>query len=901
MKLLSATVRNYRCHRDTTVDLDGRLVLVHGPNESGKSTLAEAIHCALFLKSKGSTNLHKAMQSDFGGTPEVEVNFEIGGKRYSLLKTFGSSGSTTLTGEGQATQNGTAAEEALAELLGVDGSVSGGGIEAKMIKRWGHLWVRQGGSDSTPLDSMEESQDQLRRKLQAQTGQSVISSPADNAVIDDLTQWESENLTQNKNFRANSDLDKAQKALAAAQVRAANAQGALDQLREAADDFEQGDSDIERHRKSQSEAETHLKDIETQLKDVESLRGQCKEKTRLRQEAEKSLTTLQQADLEIRGLEAQINEAEEKTAPATQALEGLRSDGSRRKSDFEQARHSREQASQALYQARSFSEAWQAHVDSLRQAKRITELKNQLEKIEKLKNVAKEVSKQLAPLEAFTDVVVKKLAKTELAAEQARIKLEAYALQVEVLEADQDITLDGQLLEAGQKKILSQVAELQMGTGTRLRLTPGGAEDLESARDASAKAAEKLRNALNALGLSSVEAAREQSRKRDNLYREFARLEEQLEDAEAEETEAALRDAEKLLAQLQARRDVSAPQDKGIEFTDDLQASETAGEEAQAALKLATAICHNAEAQEKATLKISDQVAGHLNKAEMEYKEQSDRINDLKSQLKYALEKSGNSDSRSKSINAAQSILEQAHAAEQSIRKALDELGADQLDPVAQRLRAAIEKDRRKLDAAKHRKIVAQTQLSSSGNQDPESELKQAEAEVDRCQKRFDQLKHQADVRCYLLGKLRAARQATTDALAKPLEDAVNPYLKLLFGGSRAQLFWAEDGSRLERFHLDRSDKQNGVFEFDKLSHGTREQVALALRLAMAQLLAADHDGCLPLVFDDAFTHADKDRIEKLKTILFQASQNGLQILLLSCHPENYNGLSANEAVLSRG
>jgi uncharacterized protein YhaN len=67
----------------------------------------------------------------------------------------------------------------------------------------------------------------------------------------------------------------------------------------------------------------------------------------------------------------------------------------------------------------------------------------------------------------------------------------------------------------------------------------------------------------------------------------------------------------------------------------------------------------------------------------------------------------------------------------------------------------------------------------------------------------------------------------------------------------------------------------------------------------MAELLAADHDGCLPLVLDDAFTHADKDRREKLKSLLYQASESGLQILLLSCHPENYSGLGASENALN--
>ncbi|MBZ0188390.1 MAG: ATP-binding protein, partial [Candidatus Obscuribacterales bacterium] len=42
MKLLSATVRNYRIHRETTVDFDPSRSLIGGPNESGKSTFIEA-------------------------------------------------------------------------------------------------------------------------------------------------------------------------------------------------------------------------------------------------------------------------------------------------------------------------------------------------------------------------------------------------------------------------------------------------------------------------------------------------------------------------------------------------------------------------------------------------------------------------------------------------------------------------------------------------------------------------------------------------------------------------------------------------------------------------------------------------------------------------------------------
>jgi hypothetical protein len=43
---------------------------------------------------------------------------------------------------------------------------------------------------------------------------------------------------------------------------------------------------------------------------------------------------------------------------------------------------------------------------------------------------------------------------------------------------------------------------------------------------------------------------------------------------------------------------------------------------------------------------------------------------------------------------------------------------------------------------------------------------------------------------------------------------------------------------------------------------------------------------------------ADKEHLEKLKSLLYQASKNGLQILLLSCHPGNWSGLGASEAGL---
>ena len=62
MRLLSVTLRNYRMHRELTVSFDGSLTVIGGPNEAGKSTIIEAVHRALFLRSRVSGEVLESMR-----------------------------------------------------------------------------------------------------------------------------------------------------------------------------------------------------------------------------------------------------------------------------------------------------------------------------------------------------------------------------------------------------------------------------------------------------------------------------------------------------------------------------------------------------------------------------------------------------------------------------------------------------------------------------------------------------------------------------------------------------------------------------------------------------------------------------------------------------------------------
>jgi len=82
------------------------------------------------------------------------------------------------------------------------------------------------------------------------------------------------------------------------------------------------------------------------------------------------------------------------------------------------------------------------------------------------------------------------------------------------------------------------------------------------------------------------------------------------------------------------------------------------------------------------------------------------------------------------------------------------------------------------------------------------------------------------------------------------------------------------------------------VFGFDVLSTGAREQFAAALRVTMAEVLAKAYEGTLPVLFDDAFANSDPERQAGVYRMLQKASDQGLQIILLTCDPERSEEIS---------
>ena len=141
-----------------------------------------------------------------------------------------------------------------------------------------------------------------------------------------------------------------------------------------------------------------------------------------------------------------------------------------------------------------------------------------------------------------------------------------------------------------------------------------------------------------------------------------------------------------------------------------------------------------------------------------------------------------------------------------------------------------------------------------------------------------------------LLRLLRDAEREAKERYVGPLVRRIRPYLEALFPGADLQVD--------EAFRIAAIARQSRPELFERLSDGTREQIAILTRLAFAELLA-DQGRPAVVVLDDALVFSDDQRIEQMFQILTRAADR-FQILVLTCRERVFRGLPAQRLRLDQ-
>jgi DNA repair exonuclease SbcCD ATPase subunit len=236
----------------------------------------------------------------------------------------------------------------------------------------------------------------------------------------------------------------------------------------------------------------------------------------------------------------------------------------------------------------------------------------------------------------------------------------------------------------------------------------------------------------------------------------------------------------------------------------------------------------------------------------------------------------------------ADADLKNVTAARVKLGEAISGEYLQQQQSLLQKLQSDIANMEKELSACRA-KLQLQTQ------QDPENALEEMLFQRDELTTKL--AKEETRLRGLLLLQtvLEAQRLRFGDSIAEPLNARLSPWLSTLRGKSTSVEFDAS-GKRL--IGVQTKDAHGHYrLNFEAHSGGMQEQAALLIRLIYLQMTSSRlPSGKLPVILDDPLTQTDNIRRAGLIKVLLEAAQS-LQILYISCHEEHLAGMTEGRRI----
>ena len=894
MRITSVTLRNYRLHRDLHVDFDPSRTLVGGPNETGKSTMVEAVHRALFLKAKGNSEHHRSMESSvYLGHPEVELAFEAGGSTYLLKKRFGPNGTTTLAPSNSLSLSGDAAESELARLLSVETGIAG----KAMTAQWAHLWVWQRQAGDDPSVHATAQQNGLLQRLQNLGGAAALQSELDARVASHFAEASDQIYTQARKPKVGSDLERAEGASALAEVELARARERVRKLDSAVADLENASRNLPAISVSLADLEAQGEETATKARELGELRQQEADHTYAANGEVARYSALDSANRQILAARKGISELEESLKPRHEAMARLEnaSREARDKAASTEAAH--RTTTEATRAVRNRQDLASAHVSLFEKIEIHSKLSETDEKISARRRELSALEELLAKLPEVNKAKLRKIQKLQTECSIADAALQAMATGLEVLVTNKPVKAGGRPIKVGQQQILTKDTEVRIGLGIRFRIQPGGGTNLAAARRAETEARTDLQAVLDSLGLQSAEEATEANTRRDELGSRIKVAEAQLEGMGADTLSEDLQSAQSDLAAAKAtvkRLEALAP---------DLEApkGKTAAKASMKALEKQLVEAEDRETEAVTTRDHSAEALGSAEEALKEERAESEKqhrnLHGLTAQFDLLLSIHGDDTARSHALGECQSAKIEAQNRLRATSDAIITLQPELLESDQTRIARAIKEKASEQGELRTQIAVAKAALRSDGSEDPLAGLASAEAKAYFTGEHRSSVFRKAQAINLLNTLFQDEQRRLAKQLTQPLADKMSGYLQCIFGAGAHALVDLEK-NEFRGLRLSRPGLGNAPFAFDTLSGGAREQTASAVRLAMAEVLAADYGGCLPVVFDDAFAYSDPERVNQVQRMLDLAATRGLQVIVLTCNPADYAALGAKTVAL---
>jgi len=870
MKILSITLSDVRRFTApiTVEGLGTGVNVLTAPNESGKSTLFDALQAVFFQPYRSRSKEAKALQPHVGGKPTVSVEIEVSSGRYRITKRWLSGAMAEVREGARLIAKDDAAEEWIAAQIKADETGGPAGL----------LWVRQG---VTTLDGEDKKQAETtkaaRRDLLSSVAGEVEAMTGGRRMERARAQCSAELgelITNTGRAKAGGPIKTAEDEVAALEMRESQLATTSRELSEA----------IEERRKLRREGDA-LRDPEEAAAALAAL-----EAARTgRDEARRYAQAVAQAAEKVSGAETALAHARERrdalahqiaarSAAAEQAKAAQETEA-RAQADLAAREAVLASAEAGLKTARTAlkgAEAALAAVAATEATERARKERAELDA--KLKSAyALAATIAVASAEAHKGPDPNTLAKLEKTLQDLRIQealRDQAALRVTMHyaapNAPQVRLESGQTLTEATPLPLPDGGVLSFDGIGRLSIEPGNRDGLGRDFEA-AKAA--FEAALAATGAASAEQARALA--------------------------AARADAEKTLATARATLAATAPE--GIDTLAQRRAAlgEADGADpaapaldratAEAAIHHATSEASTTQTAAEAADKAAQAARLAMATATAQRESSAERLAEVEAALSGS-DLAAETATRAEAVTQAKSALAAAQTEVQRLATAAPDLAS--AEATLARAQSALTATEERLKRIDRRLAELDTLIALRAGEGVEEDLAEVRDQLAEARVRLERYSFERDVLELLQSELDAARTSAREHYFEPVTRELRPLLHVLW--PEAELTF--DDETILPTALTRDGQQESL---EDLSGGTREQIALLVRLAFARLLAGAGRAA-PVILDDALVYSDDDRIERMFDTLHRQAGD-MQLIVFSCRQRAFRSLGGKVLGFEQG
>ena len=818
------------------------VVVIHGENEAGKSTIVEALDVVLTEKHSGRSKRIRALQPvGKDVAPEVIAELSVGEYRFRIAKRWLSKKSCELniSSPRPAQFTGSQADDELERILSEH-------LDRSLVDA---LFMRQ---DDTGEAISAVGIPSLTRALERESGLAEEEvSGDDSALLARVDKEYQRYFTAAKGNPAGGYKESAE-ALSRAEEEYAEATRVLRELDSVVERYEQLERD-------QAAAQSELPAAQADLTDKQS---RAEEAATAQAKLDSHKATLERATDDLARAQSAVTERAELVTAAEEAARAAEAAQYRLTAAQDKAKGEAEEKERLEKRLAVAKEDYAAARSTLKQARRQQD-KQKFEKLsarlESLDALAAEVEQARAVVaqrgREVTAADITGLHKADSALSVAERLHEAAAAKVHFSgPAGSTIRVDGEDIEVGEDTAIELVDSRVITIGDITARFSAGSYSAEDTQRDVEQARMRLRDLLDILGVGSVAAAEE--------AHEAHRAQNDALDAATRALNAELGPDD--LAGLRSQHSALAEKVADLEDTAevDLPAAEAAEEAAS----------EKVDALDRELVPYRESRLAH-EVVRLDAELDAARENAQRVTRELASERERAAD------DALHTEVTRLEATVADLCGQLDHMEAVDLD-TANSLVEGAQSHLAYLTDRIQRCEVDLGRLSSEVNfhSGAAERAQQASAAVEMARAVYESVDKRAQAARYLREILLKHRDAARQRYAAPFVAALSQLARTVYGG---EITFELD----EDLRVIARTQYNETVSLASLSGGAREQLAILTRFAIAQLVGAES---VPVIVDDALGSTDRHRLQLMATLFSHVGRDN-QVLVFTCMPERYS------------